>query len=221
MLCRLYKTSKLYLRVRQLRKIFLRYKNYSMIPENTFVNNLLLISEFAHISGSVVECGVWRGGMSAAMAHILPTKYFYLFDSFEGLPDAEEIDGESAIYWQKNTEGIIYFDNCKAEMEEADCAMRMSGARYKLVKGWFSDTLPHFNFKEPISVLRLDGDWYQSTMECLINLYPKVEKGGVIIIDDYYVWDGCSRAVHDYLSKNQIRSRIRQFKNDVSFIIKE
>lgn len=222
MLRKIYNTGRSYLYSRRLKKIYRKYKGYTMIPEDTFVNNLLLINKFTSVPGSVVECGVWRGGMSAAIAHMIPDKNYYLFDSFEGLPDAKEIDGEAAIAWQSNKEGISYFDNCKAEMNEAEIAMKIAGVtNYRLVKGWFSDTLPGYSFEEPISILRLDGDWYESTMECLVNLFPKVVSGGVIIIDDYYIWDGCSRAVHDYLSNNQIKDRIRQFNNEVSYIIKE
>jgi hypothetical protein len=67
----------------------------------------------------------------------------------------------------------------------------------------------------------LDGDWYDSTMDCLANLFNKVNKGGIIIVDDYYVWDGCSRAVHDYLSKNNLTEKIRQSEAGICYIIKD
>ena len=186
-----------------------------MIPSNIFVGNLFLSDNIRHIEGSIVECGVWRGGMSAAMAEFLgPDRKYYLFDSFEGLPSAKEIDGENALAWQKNTSSPTYFDNCKAEIKYAEECMSMSKSKiYEIRKGWFSETLPAFPYNESIALLRLDGDWYESTMDCLKNLYPKVNKGGLIIIDDYYAWDGCCRAIHDFLSENNLCERIRESKH--------
>jgi O-methyltransferase len=57
-------------------------------------------------------------------------------------------------------------------------------------------------------VLHLDADWFESTIICLNTLFEKVASGGVVIIDDYYTWDGCSRAVHEYLAKTQATERI-------------
>jgi O-methyltransferase len=199
--------------------IFKKYVAFTMIPEAIFLKNLELVLKFSKAKGVVVECGVWRGGMSAGISEIIPNKTFHLFDSFEGLPDVKAIDGLNAKAWQDDKDSPNYFNNCKAEMEEAQKAMDMAKASYELHKGWFVDTLPDFN--EEIAILRLDGDWYDSTMECLKNLFPLVTKNGLIIIDDYTVWDGCSRAVHDYLSENKLASKIKQFDNTVAYIIKE
>lgn len=201
-------------------KLHKKFQNFTMIPKEVFIENLRLIHKYKHVKGCVVECGVWRGGMSAAVSSIMPNKTFYLFDSFEGLPEVQEVDGVAAALWQKNKKGESYFDNCRAEINEAEAAMNIVGAEYKIVKGWFADTLPNYSFNESISVLRLDGDWYESTMDCLISLYPKVAEGGLIIIDDYCVWDGCTKAIHDYFSKNQITCRIKEFNNTVSYIVK-
>lgn len=98
--------------------------------------------------------------------------------------------------------------NGGAEQAEAEKAMSLSKATdVNIVKGWFKDSLPSFLKEEKIALLRLDGDWYESIMDCMELLYPNVVTGGLIIIDDYYTWDGCSRAIHDYLSKNQLADR--------------
>ena len=57
-------------------------------------------------------------------------------------------------------------------------------------------------------------------MTCLEALFPLVTQGGLVIIDDYYTWDGCAKAVHDYLSSIKSACRIRQFMNDVAYITK-
>lgn len=203
--------------------IYLKYKTYSMIPRDTFIENLYLCKNLTSMDGCVAECGVWRGGMIAAMADVLGShRKYYLFDSFEGLPQAKDIDGEAAIKWQQDTKSPLYFNNCRVEMEHAENAMRLSNAEhYQLIKGWFSETLPGFKPEESIAVLRLDCDWYDSTIECLNSLYKYVAKEGLIIIDDYYTWDGCSKAVHEFLSTNKLAEKINQSKNGVCYIIKK
>lgn len=203
------------------KKVFAKYKEYTMIPEDVYVENLLLVSNFSQKRGCVVECGVWRGGMSAGIAEILPNRKHYLFDSFEGLPEAKDIDGTKALQWQKNVDGKNYYNNCAAEMGFAEEAMKMSSSKYELIKGWFNETLPSAQFEDEIIILRLDGDWYESTMDCFKNLYSKVATGGIVILDDYYTWDGCSRAVHDYLSSIKSVSRISQSSLGVPYIIKK
>jgi O-methyltransferase len=208
------------LRQIRLRAIFHKYEGFTMVPKRKGIANLVLCVERAPSSGCIVECGVWRGGMSAALADALPGRTHFLFDSFEGLPAATEIDGQVALDYQRDKTSPLYLDNCRAERSFAETAMRMSAARkYNLIQGWFSKTLPGFILPEPIAVLRLDGDWYESTIECLNSLYPQVMPGGLVILDDYYTWDGCSRAVHDYLSMHKTTDRIYQFRG-VPYLIK-
>lgn len=204
-------------------KLHKKYKNFTMIPENIFCDNLKICNQFKNIDGLIVECGVWKGGMSGAMAEIFGNKRkYYLFDSFKGLPLARNVDGEKAILWQSNKNDKKYFNNCSAEINFAKKAMQMSGATsYELIKGWFSKTLPNFKPDIPIAILRLDGDWYDSTIQCLNNLYIHVAKGGIIIIDDYYIWNGCTKAIYDFLSKNNLSDRIHETKNGVCYIIKQ
>jgi O-methyltransferase len=197
------------------------FRAFTMIPRRMFIDNLRVVSMASHVSGCVVECGVWRGGMSAGIACVLgPHRTYYLFDSFEGLPPAQPIDGASAIAWQHATDKPGYFDNCSAGEEHARRAMTAAQAQaVHIVKGWFSDTVPAFTSDEPIAILRLDGDWYESTMICLTNLFDKVALGGVIILDDYYSWDGCSKATHDFLSQRSAVERIRAL-GSVCYLIK-
>jgi O-methyltransferase len=189
-----------------------KYRKFTMAPRGYFLRNMLIVDEYRHVKGCVIECGVWRGGMSAGMAEVLGRdREYFLFDSFEGLPPATARDGEYAKNWQKDTQGAAYYDNCRAPADFAEQAMKLSGApKYKLVKGWFENTLPPFVPPCPIAVLRLDGDWYESTMTALESLFKYVARDGVVILDDYYAWDGCSRAVHDFLSRHQLTARITQ-----------
>ena len=180
-----------------------------MVPEPIVYANLALARTVRAVRGAIVECGVWRGGMSAALAMTLgPERVYWLFDSFEGLPEAQPIDGPSAAAWQANTTGPHYYDNCCATEEEAAEAMCAAGVPdVRIRKGWFADTLPMADFPEGIALLRLDGDWYDSTRQGL-ELFPNVNEGGIVIVDDYFAWDGCARAVHDYLSEHSRCERI-------------
>jgi O-methyltransferase len=194
--------------------LYRKYKDFTMIDSNLFQQNLELIQQYCKMDSNhgkvVVECGVWRGGMIAAMAEVLGNTWeYHLFDSFEGLPKAKEIDGKAALDWQANTSSEAYYSNCMAEMSFAEKAMSMAGSRPIFHRGWFNETIPNFRPGQPITILRLDGDWYESTMTCLKHLYPYLENDGLLIIDDYFAWDGCSKAVHDYLSSIKSNSRIR------------
>ena len=207
-------------KMRKYSNFYLKNKDYTMIDEKTYINNLKIAEKAKDVTGDIVECGVWRGGMIAGIAELLGSKSkYFLYDSFEGLPDAKEIDGASALDWQSNSEGEHYHDNCKAEINFANEAMTKTGVDFQLIKGWFDDTVP-FHKHEKISLLRLDADWYDSTIVCLKHFFPKVVPGGIVIIDDYYVWDGCTKAVHDYLAEIKSNCRIYQLDNKVAYIIK-
>jgi O-methyltransferase len=200
--------------------IYRRFRHFTMIPRGTYVTNLELADRFSSVSGSIVECGTWKGGMIAGIAKLLGRERHYcLFDSFEGLPPAKEIDGPAALEWQADTESPTYWENCRASEEDAKRAMALAGGQAVIVKGWFQETLSRATFPDGIAILRLDADWYQSTFDILHNLFHQVTSGGVVIIDDYYTWDGCSRAVHDYLSQHKRTERINS-RRGVCFMVK-
>lgn len=198
---------------RKLSNLYFKFKDFTMIPQDCYMKNLELASWVTNVPGCVVECGVWRGGMIAGISEILgPDREYFLFDSFQGLPPAKQIDGQAAVAWQKNTASPNYHDNCTAPEEMASAAMKLAKAKsFQTVPGWFNETIPSFSFPGKISYLRLDADWYASTEVCLKELFFKVCPNGLIVIDDYYTWDGCSRAVHDFLSKHSLTEKIKTF----------
>lgn len=182
-----------------------------MIPKLIFQDNLHLVHSSPLPTGDIVECGVWKGGMSKAISDKLKgdNRRIHLFDSFEGLPQAKEIDGISAIEYQENTDSIYYFDNCSADMQYAESLFRESKQDYRIYKGWFSETLKNIELKgDGIALLRLDADWYEPTIECLDFFAPHLKDGALVIIDDYYTWDGCAKAVHEFLAKTMTSTRI-------------
>ncbi len=202
-------------------RVYSRYKDYTMIGRQEYISNLgLALSVLSH-EGAIVECGTWKGGMIAGIADVLGSKRdYYLFDSFAGLPPAKEIDGVGAIQWQMDVTSDRYFNNCTAKLSDAQRAMSLSCANtIHIVEGWFEDSLPISLPSQNIALLRLDCDWYDSTMTCLEYLFPKVIVNGIIVLDDYYTWDGCSKALHDYLSKYSRLERIMQH-NQICYLVK-
>jgi O-methyltransferase len=169
------------------------------------------------VEGDLIETGVWRGGATIFMKAVLTahgdeTRKVFVADSFEGLPkpDAERYPAD---------EGDNFFEHPYAVSQE-DVAenFRSFGLlddRVVFIKGWFEDTLPTAPV-EKLSVLRLDGDMYGSTITALENLYPKLSPGGFCIIDDYNLGP-CRQAVHDYLEKNNIQADIRDIDGSGAF----
>jgi O-methyltransferase len=202
-------------------RLWWKYRRRSMIPRRRFTENLAIARQAVGVGGDVVECGTWKGGMSAALAELLPGRRSVLFDSYEGLPPPVELDGERALGWGESD--AWYLDNCAAAVEDAEESMRMSGSgEVDIRKGWFEQTVPAYAQAEPaIALLRLDGDWYESTLVCLRHLFPLVAPGGVVLIDDYDTWEGCTRAVHEYLGETQAPEPLERGTDaNVTFLVR-
>lgn len=189
-----------------------------MIPTGIYAGNLRIAAQVRNVPGAIVECGTWRGGMIAGIADVLGSdRRYYLFDSFEGLPPAREIDGPAAVAWQADKASPQYLNNCTASEEEAREAMSRSPAKdYRIFKGWFDSTLSKMDPNENIALLRMDGDWYESTKCILEHLGHRIAPGGIVIEDDYFVYEGCKKAVDEYASAHNWR--IQKSRDGVCFI---
>ena len=165
-----------------------------------------------NIEGDLVECGVAAGAqiMTMKVAIDKDERVIWAFDSFEGIPLAGENDieqpGIGAISHNKNlpikerlvSSGVTVHSLDNVMLNFSRCGIGLNGVTF--VPGWFQDTLPDTESEiEKISLLRLDGDLYESTEVCLKYLYPKVSSGGIVIIDDYAL-EGAKKAVHDYFN---------------------
>ena len=169
----------------------------------------------AGIPGDVVECGVWRGGSAMLCAYGLldagdTTRHLYLYDTYSGMPmpTARDRDFRGVLAMRRwSTQATDHgSDWCYASLDEV--RENLAGTGYPqdhvhLVEGRVQDTLPG-TAPERISLLRLDTDWYDSTLHELEHLFPRLSVGGVLIIDDYGHWQGVRDAVDEYLQKNQV-----------------
>jgi hypothetical protein len=186
----------------------------------------------ANVPGGFVECGVWKGGSSAIMALAIKNsgqkRHLHLFDSFEGLPEPTEIDGEKAVTYSggRKDGNLATISECRAELDEVRHLIldeiKVPEALAHFHVGWFQNTVP-IDARQlgPIALLRLDGDWYDSTKICLQHLYPLLSPSGIIIIDDYWTWDGCRKAADEYRNKSNITSPIQHIDGDAGFWVKK
>jgi len=170
----------------------------------------------AKVPGAIVECGVWRGGSSMAMAFALLSRAasdrdMYLFDTFEGMSSPTDVDldytGRPAMKtFERTRTGHDRADWCAASIQDVRANLALTGypfERLHFVQGKVEETLPDEAPKE-IALLRLDTDWYESTKHEMETLYPRLTPGGVLIIDDYGHWQGSRRAVDEYLEANDV-----------------
>lgn len=169
------------------------------------------------ISGSIVECGVWRGGSMMAAAFALrelgaANRHLYLFDTFEGMPQPRVVDSrfdgvQASTIFEALRTGTDSSSYCRSPIEDVEKTLRSTGYPIDLVhlvKGKVEKTIPDCA-PESIALLRLDTDWYDSTKHELEHLYPRLQRGGILIIDDYGHWQGCKKAVDEYFSRTQQR----------------
>ena len=162
------------------------------------------------VEGDLIETGVWRGGACILMRAILAAygiedRKVYVADSFEGLPKPNPekfpADKSNRLHIERHL---------AVSQEEVENNFRKYGLlddSVVFLKGWFKDTLLNAPI-EKLAILRFDGDMYESTMDVLRNLYPKLSKGGFCIIDDY-VWPACRNAVDEFRKENEIVSEMK------------
>ena len=164
------------------------------------------------IPGDLIETGVWRGGCTVLMRAVLKAwgetgRTVWVADSFEGLPPP---DGERFPADQGDTHHALdYLRVSEDEVRETFRRYGLLDGQVRFVKGWFRDTLRAAPI-ERLAVLRLDGDMYESTIEALHALYPKVSPGGFVIVDDYGAIPACRQATDDYRRAHGIDAPMTQ-----------
>lgn len=186
-------------------------KSYTMTSRVGLIStyNVVVSVINENIAGAFVECGVARGGCSALMAILANDenagRKTWLLDSFEGLPEQTDEDGVQKPIRHKGREANDLAEGyCLGTLEAVEHLLfHKLGLNYQditMIKGWFQDTLPFSrDLIGGIAVLRLDGDWYESTKCCFENLYGNVVSGGYVIIDDYQL-AGCKLAVDEFIA---------------------
>lgn len=168
------------------------------------------------VPGIFIEAGCALGGSALVIAASRwQPRPFLVYDTFAGMPAPGERD--AADVWAKYRQittmqaaGIHgnpyygYRTDLLQRVERAftDYHMPIAGSRIQLVKGLFEDTL---QVNEPVAFAHIDSDWHDSVMICLQRIEPQLAVGGRMVIDDYFYWSGCKRAVDDYFADKRDR----------------
>jgi O-methyltransferase len=162
------------------------------------------------VPGDFIETGVWRGGVTILMRGVLAAyddtqRRVFVADSFEGLPapDADNFPADVGHDMSDVATLAVSAEQVRANFERYG----LLDDQVIFLEGWFRDTLPTAPI-EALSILRLDGDLYESTMDALNALYPKLSVGGYCIVDDYGSWEACKAAIDEFRDTHGIDDEI-------------
>lgn len=167
-----------------------------------------------NITGDIVECGVWKGGqvISAWLANEKTKRNFWLYDTFEGMTQPtvhdHKVNARNEVHHARfSSKAKNGFDQwCRAEIGEVSTNVFNYIPRHQcnFIKGPVEQTLlDKNNLPKNIALLRLDTDWYESTLQEIMVLYPLLNVGGYLILDDYNGWRGCKKAFHEVFGTSQ------------------
>lgn len=168
------------------------------------------------ISGDLLDCGILRGGtsiyMAGALKYLKSDKVVYVADSFGGLPKPSSCDGVFANqFWYRFAKDLkLYNLDCLATLEEVKKNFRkydLLDKNIKFLKGWFADTLPKLPENTAFCLVRIDVDWYKSTLDVLENAYNRLSEGGFLIVDDYKL-PGCKKAVDEFRAERNLNQEV-------------
>jgi hypothetical protein len=170
------------------------------------------------IPGDLVEAGAWRGGATIFMRALLEVlgdkdRGVWVADSFRGMPRPNDV-----LYPEDRGDVHYLLESLCAPIDDVKRNFERYGFlddRVHFLEGWFRDTLPGAPV-EHVAVLRIDGDMYESTMDPLTNLYPKLSVGGYVIVDCFHR-PPVRRATETYRAENDIRDEIERFNSRIVF----
>lgn len=187
------------------------------------------------VKGSIIECGVFRGGglmawakMSAILEPANLTRRIYGFDSFEGFPNLSKKDLKGL--GQNIKTGDLYADSYHElnELIQIYDSDRFLGHvdKVHLIKGDANKTIPDFVASHPhllVSLLFLDFDLYEPTCAAIEHFYPLIPKGGIIAFDelDNPLWPGETTAMLEKIGAGNLRLQRLEFDPYIGFAVKE
>lgn len=198
-----------------------RCRPYTMIANESLFSLIQSVRyiERHKVPGAIVECGVWRGGSVMAACLTLQqlgtrSRDVFLYDTFEGMTEPTRDDiklytNRPAAQLLEATEvgdgANIWCIASFADVQQTVGSIGYPSDRIHLVQGDVRATLPDQAPGAPIALLRLDTDCYDSTRHELEQLVPLMSPGAVLIVDDYWYWAGCRKAVDEYLERTGLQ----------------
>lgn len=199
----------------------------TMLPQARLENIRFCISRILadDVPGDLIETGVWRGGGCIFMRGCLkalghPERVVWVADSFEGLPEPDLARTKERDFYHSPVMQKAYQKMAASEEEVRRnfSAYGLLDENVRFLRGWFKDTLPSAPI-EQLALIRLDGDFYESTIDALNALYHKLAPGGFIIIDDYGedVWTDCRAAVDEFRMAHRILEPLVQVDSKCAY----
>ena len=185
-----------------------------------------LIGETNQVTGDIAECGVFQGATLVPVTHFLAeqkdTRQIIGFDSFEGFGKAAEV--ESAV----DSSGHIdletkMFQNTSVGLIQSKLALtKTTTARLKLVKGYFEKSLPSHS-DHRFSFVHLDCDLASSYITCLEFFYPRLNRGGIILFDEYLdpVYTAATEAIDGFFAGKPEKPVRIERDNYIKYYIKK
>jgi O-methyltransferase len=183
--------------------IYEKWRGETLIPPERLVSSYAALRTALTngVEGAIAECGVFRGGSFCFFIDVVgelfgPTREFWAFDTFEGFPEGVEdvVLGDKTFkseMWHTDNFYSIFTRNLARTKYPKD--------KIIVVKGSVLETIPA-QAPDQICFLHLDTDYYESTLHELVHLYDRVSRGGAIEVDDYGHFEGCRRAVDEFLT---------------------
>ncbi len=198
---------------------YIRGPAYTMVPLVRLDNIERCMNDVLAngVPGDFIETGVWRGGTTIFMRGFLAVRgvterKVWAADSFQGLPapDPEKFPNEARAHASKAMAGEFkHLAASRADVEQNFARFGLLDEQVRFLEGWFRDTLPQAPI-ERLAIMRLDGDYYESTMDALTNLYDKLSPGGYVVVDDYgeNEWTYCAKAVDEFRRSRGITTEL-------------
>lgn len=207
-----------------------RAKQLAYSSEETLIFSYDCAVKMKDTDGDYVECGVAAGAQIMAMAAGAPDKIIHAFDSFEGIPLPSNRDNQMPGIRALSKKEIsklpapgkqLLKSTGATSISIKDFVNNITTAKINtdniiVHPGWFENTVSKTTI-EKISILRLDGDLYNSTYVCLKHLFPLVITGGIVIIDDWQL-SGCRAACKDYFKEINFKPQYLDISNIKYFI---
>ena len=201
--------------------------NFYLSCDNSRIGKMVahyeLFKMSSKIPGCIIECGVFKGASLIRFATFLKllksNKKIIAFDTF-GKHTTTKISSD-----HKRRKILLSHGKEAISEKQLMNILKRKGLEknIQLIKGDITKTVPNYlklNPKLKISLLNLDVDFYEPSMSILKNFYPKLSKGGILMLDDYGVWDGETMAVDEYFIDKKIKIRKHMFSKTPSYIIK-
>ena len=210
-----------------LHKPFDYENNFYLSCDNSRIGKMVahyeLFKMSSKIPGCIIECGVFKGASLIRFATFLKllksNKKIIAFDTF-GKHTTTKISSD-----HKRRKILLSHGKEAISEKQLMNILKRKGLEknIQLIKGDITETVPNYlklNPKLKISLLNLDVDFYEPSMSILKNFYPKLSKGGILMLDDYGVWDGETMAVDEYFASKKIKIRKHMFSPTPSYVIK-